>query len=348
MNPSSRLNYLSLKNRIPLSVTFEITYDCPMACLHCYLPETKGEKKKKKFLSEKEILSILGMLKKAGTMSVAFSGGEPLLRRELPQICLAAKKLNMDFTVYTSLICADRAMLEKLKKNGLKKLEVSLYGNKAEHEAVTGMKGSYEKTFENLILAKNLGFRIKLKTPLTGLNPYGPYKVKKIAEKFGFLFSVDPVLTLRNDGKELPEKIKAGRRNLERLVLSECFDVSENINPYSENEKLPLCSAGFNSAAVNPYGDLYPCLQLPYSFGNLRKKSFSVLWNSLKAERLRKKLYIKPSACLNCRLSAFCSHCPGISYLRGDLFKENKESCRLALLTSIKKGLKPLQKRMKK
>ncbi|MEW5951129.1 MAG: radical SAM protein [Elusimicrobiota bacterium] len=342
MNPSSRLNYISLKNKIPLSVTFEITYDCPLSCLHCYLPETKGEKKEKKYLSLKDILKILRMFKKAGTMSVAFTGGEPLLRKDLPQICAAAKKLNMDFTIYTSLICADEETLKNLKKNGLKKMEVSLYGDKKEHEAVTAMKDSYDMTFKNLILAGKLGFKIKLKTPLTGLNPQGPYKVKKIAENLGFSFSADPMLTLRNDGKELPYYVKAEKKDLKRLILSDCFDIAENISPYSDKENLPLCSAGFNTAAVNPYGILYPCVQLPYALGDLKKNTFFQIWKSGKAEEIRKKLYIKPKKCINCNLSRYCSHCPGISYLKGNIFKENKQSCQIALLTSIKKGPKTL------
>ena len=342
MNSSSRLNYISLINKIPLSVTFEITYDCPLSCLHCYLPETKGEKKKKKYLSLKNILKILRMLKEAGTMSIAFSGGEPLLRKDLPQICAAAKKLNMDFSVYTSLICTNEEILKNLKKSGLKKLEVSLYGEKKEHEAVTDMKGSYDETFKNLILAKNLGFKIKLKTPLTGVNPEGPYKVKKIAKKLGFSFSADPMLTLRNDGKELPEKIKTKKNDLKKLILSDSFDISENISSYSEKEYLPLCSAGFNTAAINPYGVVYPCIQLPYALGDLKKNTFLQIWKSGKAEKIRKKLYIKPKKCINCNFSKYCSHCPGISYLKGNIFKENKQSCQIALLTSIKKGPKTL------
>ncbi|NLI09684.1 MAG: radical SAM protein [Elusimicrobia bacterium] len=345
MKPSAGLNLFSLKHKIPLSLTFELTYDCPLSCAHCYL--SKKEEGKGKYLNTKEAIKILKMFKKAKTMSVAFTGGEPLLRKDLPEICLAAKALNFDFSLYTSLFPATYSILKRLKDCGLKKLEVSLYGEEKEHEAVTRKKGSYRLVLKNLKLAKKLGFKIKLKTPLTGLNPKGPYLVKKMALKNGFSFSADPLLTPKNDGHELPLHVKAKERDIENLVLSENRGLKEILNQ-NESETAPLCSAGFNTASVNPYGELFPCLQFPYSFGNLRKKDFFSLWNSRRAENFRKKLYLKPKACLNCDLDKYCSFCPGLGYIKGDLSKINRLTCFIALCSKKARAKRPLVFKNKK
>lgn len=330
MNPSSELNILSVKKRIPLSVTFELTYDCPLSCVHCYLVEKKTDKKK--ILKTQQAIRILEMFRKSGVMSIAFTGGEALLRKDLPKICLATKKLNFDFSVYTSLIPANYQMLKMLRESGLNKLEVSLYGHQKEHDRVTKMKGSYSLTMKNLEIAKLLGFKVKLKTPLTRLNPKGPYFVKEIAIKNGFHFSADPLLSPRNDGSNLPSYVKAKKKDIEMLVMTQTRKHSYADLNYCD-DKFPLCSAGFNTAAVNPYGQLYPCLQFPYSFGNLLKKDFYFLWKGKKAENFRKMLYLKPKKCLDCHLLSYCSYCPGFDYVRGNISKPSKEFCFMALST---------------
>ncbi len=339
MNPSAALNIISIKKRIPLSVTFELTYDCPLSCAHCYLTEKNA--KGKKMLTAGQAVRVLEILKKAGAMSAAFTGGEPLLRKDLPEICLAAKKLNIDFSVYTSLVTANYHLLKKLKESGLKKLEVSLYGAQKEHEAVTKTAGTYRLTMKNLELAKALGFKIKLKTPLTGLNPKGPYFVKETALKNGFSFAADPLLSPKNDGNCLPSYVRAKKRDIEKLVMRE--NRADRPFDFHSSDKFPLCSAGFNTAAVNPYGELYPCIQFPCSFGNLLKKDFSSLWKSEKAENFRKMLYIRPAKCLDCRLSDYCSYCPGFDYVKRNASKPDEYFCFIALCSRKAMNFRPLK-----
>lgn len=55
-------------------------------------------------------------------------------------------------------------------------------------------------------------------------------------------------------------------------------------------KRIPLCSAGTETVFITPTGNVYPCMILPYRFGNLREQGWEELWCSPKAEEIRKKV----------------------------------------------------------
>ncbi|HEC67280.1 MAG TPA: SPASM domain-containing protein [Candidatus Desulfofervidus auxilii] len=58
------------------------------------------------------------------------------------------------------------------------------------------------------------------------------------------------------------------------------------------------CSAGTYSSYIDPYGNVYPCTQWNFKFGNLKENSFKEIWWSKKAEKVRE--LIKNGKCPNC------------------------------------------------
>jgi len=338
MRPQTELNFLSLKKNIPLSATVELTRRCPYSCLHCYLPETRGLKKipTKTELTAAELGRIFGELRKLGAMSLALTGGEPFLREDLPEICALAVKHNLDAAIYTSLYPANPALLEKIRETGLKKLEISLYGRKKVYERVTGKKNSFKTVMENLKTAGRQGFKIKIKTPLLSLNGGEIRWLRSFCERNSYSLGIDPQLAPGNDGSLKNLSFAAKRKDLESLFKKTWFKPEKNPDGAQSGDN-PVCGAGRNVISIDPYGNVYPCLQLPLAAGNVKKETLSRIWKeSVKLEKLRRLLSRPPGECLKCALLSLCPRCPGISYLRGGDPRHAYEDARLMAKISRK------------
>ena len=330
---SAKLNTLSLAGNIPVSVTIELTRRCPLACLHCYLPETRGRAPAGKELSAAGWAAVLRQLARAGGMFLVFTGGEPLLRPDLPELCRLAKALNFDVRVFSTGLGLTPALAGELKKAGVSSFEMSFYGRPAAHDRVTGLKGSFRRSLAAARLLRRAGLRVKLKAPLMNLNSGQAAWLKGLAAREGFGIAFDPVVAPANDGDRSALKYRLAGSRLAAAVGS----LAGVPVPVRQEPGAPdfLCGAGRNVCAVGPDGALYPCLQIPVRLGNLAKRSFGDIWkNSPWLKKWRSAGSKDLKGCAGCRDLDFCSRCPGISLLEtGDIFAPNAAACAMAAIT---------------
>jgi radical SAM protein with 4Fe4S-binding SPASM domain len=96
-------------------------------------------------------------------------------------------------------------------------------------------------------------------------------------------------------------------------------------------EDLP-CSAGHNSCYISPYGDVFPCVQLPQAAGNLRREKFDDIWyHAPQLERLRAIRESQLPICSRCEIRSYCERCPGLALMEGgDLLGAYERACALA------------------
>jgi len=99
----------------------------------------------------------------------------------------------------------------------------------------------------------------------------------------------------------------------------------------SAYEDLP-CSAGHNSCYISPYGDVFPCVQLPQAAGNLRREKFADIWyHAPQLERLRDIRESQLPVCSQCEVRSYCERCPGLALMEsGDLLGAYERACALA------------------
>jgi len=340
--PSARLNALTLKKNIPVSVTIELTRRCPLRCLHCYLPETAGRARPGRELSGAQWEKILRRLARAGGLYLVFTGGEPLLRPDLPGLCRLAKALNFDVRVFSSGHGLTAALAAELKTAGVSAFELSFYGGPSVHDAVTRRSGSFAATLAAARLLKRSGLAVKMKVPLMTLNAGRAGWLRRLAEKEGFGISFDPVIAPANDGGKNALAYRLSGARLARALGSVVGAPAAGAAASSVREPVPdfLCGAGHNVCAVDPAGNLYPCLQLPVKLGNLTRQSFASVWKKNAWLKRWRRAGLKDLAvCSACPDIEFCSRCPGISFLEsGDAFAPNRPACDLAAALRKKHG----------
>lgn len=335
---TDRLTGLTLKKNIPLIATVELTRRCPCRCAHCYLPETQGRKKaaREKELRTEEWRAVLRQLADSGCLFLVFTGGEPLLRPDFAELCSGASALNFDIRVFTTGFGLAGGLLEKLKKTNISGFELSFYGRKRIHDSVTRRPGSFETTLSAAKRLRENGFKVKLKTPLMRSNCGETGYIMRLCAENGFQYGFDPVIAPANDGLKENLKLRPPAERLERIYKDPRLNgpTISKLRAGAVYEDF-FCGAGRNAFNIDPYGRLYPCLQIPVPLGDLKKTPFSRLWRDspwLKEWRNAKLSELKQ--CSGCGYAPTCSRCPGISLLEeGDLMAPNKSACRFAKIS---------------
>jgi radical SAM protein with 4Fe4S-binding SPASM domain len=175
----------------------------------------------------------------------------------------------------------------------------------------------------------------------------------RLAKELDCESALDPVLSPGNDGNRDNLRLRLDKKELAAVVellekngpraayrASRTAPRASRLAPLapSHASRAPsldfFCGAGRNVAAVDPYGDLSPCLQLPVKLGNVLQTPLMILWKSspwLKKWRALKTGDLKE--CRNCANLSICNRCPGVSLLEeGDVLVPNEPACEMAEL----------------
>lgn len=122
----------------------ELTYKCPMQCPYCSNPVDFAKYSNE--ISTEDWKRVLSEGRKLGAVQLGFSGGEPLLRKDLEELVEHARKLGFYSNLITAGVGADASRIGKLKEAGLDHVQVSFDGADAEmNDKVCGMKSFDQK-----------------------------------------------------------------------------------------------------------------------------------------------------------------------------------------------------------
>ena len=136
----------------PLACNYYLTLKCNDACEFCpHWRETSGEKE----ASLEQVKENLRGLKSLGVFYVDFTGGEPLLREDLPEILAYAKNLKL-FTVLTTNGKLFPEIGEKIAKNCDRLLFSLDFPDKAQHDQSRDEE-LFDRVLVSIKLAKSLG-----------------------------------------------------------------------------------------------------------------------------------------------------------------------------------------------
>ena len=133
------------KALIPLRYFFELTYRCNLNCPYCYI----GNERKKQELSKEEWFNIIDQIPFYSIVTLV--GGEPLLRKDFPEILnyLSKKIWNKTHVVSNGILITDEIIKEFIRSN-LMLLSVSLDGYGEVHDKNRGKSGIFDKIINNL------------------------------------------------------------------------------------------------------------------------------------------------------------------------------------------------------
>ncbi|MGB8543196.1 MAG: radical SAM protein [Candidatus Acidiferrales bacterium] len=339
----------TVQRHLPWSVHVDLTYRCNERCVHCYLDhEDHGEMK------SQEIKDVLEQLALAGTLFLTFSGGEIFLRADLFELLEFARSLHFDINLKTNALLIDVERARKLRELSIRKIQISIYSAEPEvHDAITKVRGSLERTLAAIRFLQAEGLNVKIACPLMKQNLTAYRNVQALAAELGVPYVLDMTITPKMDGdmsllqlrsstKELLPILQdaslnpraCSPNNMEVETISTGSATSSGIESQAY-EDIP-CSAGHNSCYISPYGDVFPCVQMPVATGNLRKQTFEDIWfRSEEMNRVRAVRESQLPVCSKCSIRQYCERCPGLAQMEGgDLLGAYERACELAELNA--------------
>ena len=144
------------------NLRISVTDRCNLRCTYC-MPEDVTFLPREELLRFEEIAAIAGVATSLGIDKIRLTGGEPLLRRDLPTLVgmLAPLPGLRDLSLTTNgILLADQA--ERLFSAGLRRLNVSLDTLDADRFRILARRDGLDRVIHGLMTAKQIGFRIKV------------------------------------------------------------------------------------------------------------------------------------------------------------------------------------------
>lgn len=287
----------------PITLTYSVTNRCQSRCKTCNIWKVYRDNPtlKAKELTLDEIERIFKSMDHVYFFNI--SGGEPFLRKDLPEIVDLACKYLKPKVIHTptnglapNIIEANTIkILDIMKKNGCGNIpftiKPSFDGIGIKHDEIRGVKGNFEKVIETYKKLVNLkedypNLHVSLGTVISKFNfsniteiasyvksLHPDSYINEIAEQRSELFTKDNPITPTDEEYELAIKkfsndtkeiIKQSRR-LDRITQSfRLVYYNLVIEILRQKRQVIPCYAGSSNAHINPYGDVWPCCILGY------------------------------------------------------------------------------------
>jgi MoaA/NifB/PqqE/SkfB family radical SAM enzyme len=279
------------RENILFSALVELTYRCNLNCYFCY----NDARLRGAPLSTEQYFRFFEDLRDLGTLNLTLSGGEPMAHPEFFTLGKKARELGFVVRVKTNGHALRGKLVQRMREEVDPFIvEISLHGATAEtHDRQTRVPGSFARLMSNLGEAQALGLRIKLNGALTAWNEREIDAMFALADELGVPLQVDPQVTGRDNGDLEPLQISPSREGVTRLfelqrrrsaaydgnLQSPTGDAAADAPETASAIGAKHCGAGSSNIIVDPYGNVYPCVQWRRLVGNLHQQSIAALWN---------------------------------------------------------------------
>ncbi len=329
----------------PFLVVWDFTHKCNLSCKHCY--SNSGATHETELTTE-EALGVVDQLVDAGVIALAFSGGEPLSRKDFFEVASYAAKRGLYVSVATNGTLLTKENVWKLKQAKINYVEVSIDGATANtHDSFRGVPSAFSKAVAGLKNCAEVDLCVCIATTATKSNIDEMPEILDLAEEIGAerftYFNFIPT----GRGKEhydqdlspeereklmlyLLDRMSKGYKvtilttapQLARVALqcqgpgdTATMSMAHMQTVKVSKKAVPLadfiggCGAGRLYCSLSPQGDVHPCVFLPINVGNLKKEKFVDIWlNSKLFNALRNRDNLK-GPCGKCHYKYICGGC---------------------------------------
>jgi radical SAM protein with 4Fe4S-binding SPASM domain len=345
--PHQRVTLASERRPI---VVWNVTRTCNLRCVHCYTDSEsvsyEGE------LDTKEGKKLIDELADFSIPSLLFSGGEPLMRKDLFELIEYAAGKGVRPVISTNGTLIDKEKAGKIRDSGVVYVGISLDGMEEVNDRFRGMEGAFRRAMEGFDNCREVNQRVGLRLTLTHMNYLDLNRIFDFIEEEGInracfyhLVYSGRGLDITKDDLTHAESRKAMDVILERT--KDYFERGRDINiltvdnhadgvyiyrklleedPARAEEVRKLLawnggaahSTGVGIGNIDYLGNVHPDqFWQDYTFGNVRERPFGEIWTDT-GDPLMKGLknkaeYIKG----RCRLCRYRDLCTGAMRVRG-------------------------------
>jgi 12,18-didecarboxysiroheme deacetylase len=328
------------KDKRPV-VVWNITQRCNLKCVHCYAHAKDVTFKNE--LTTEEGKALLDDFAQFGVPVVLFSGGEPVMRKDLPELASYAVAHGMRAVISTNgtLITPEKAAL--FKEIGLSYVGISLDGMEEVNDRFRGVKGAFRGAVDGIRNCQEAGIKVGLRFTVNRLNAAEIPRIFDLLEELNVPRICFYHLVYTGRGSKLIEEDLSHEET--RAVLDLIMDRTKDLHdrgkptevltvdnhadgpylylrlkkedPERAKEVLELLkmnegnNSGRGIGCVSWDGAIHADqFWRHYSFGNVRERPFSEVWTDTSNELMKrlkdKKKYVK-GRCAECQWLDICA-----------------------------------------
>lgn len=327
------------KDKKPV-VVWNITRKCNLKCVHCYAHAVDEALETE--LTTDEGKALIDDLAAFGSPVILFSGGEPMVRKDLPELAEYAVQKGMRAVISTNGTLITKNMAKTLKAIGLSYVGISLDGMQEINDKFRGLKGSFEKAMDGIRNCQAAGIKVGLRFTINKFNNDEIPRIFDLLEEmdiprvcFYHLVYAGRGSTLVEEDLSHEESRKAVDLIIDRTKqlhdkgkAKEVLTVDNHADgpylymrmlkedPERAKEVLELLqmnegnNSGRGIGCVSWDGEVYADqFWRHHSFGNVRNRPFSKIWTEpedpLLLQLKEKKKHVK-GKCATCRWLDIC------------------------------------------
>jgi len=310
-------------------IVWNITSQCNLSCLHCYAVKDKEMGRE---LGTKEILAAIDDLASIKIPLIIFSGGEPLLRKDIFYISSYAVNKGIRISLSTNGTLIDKEMAKKIKETGINYVGISIDGMSACQDFFRQKIGTFKQNISAIKHCQDLGINTGIRFTISKYNIKELEDTLSLVENlkvnrfclYHLVYSgrakdlIQNDLTTKQRKTALDTLIKftlrlEGKVNV-LTVDSPCDGIylMQKFCQRGIGDSYPGCSAGIRLFNIDEEGLVHPCqFWQDYSFGNIREEKFSAIMRK-KDEllmQLRSKQNFLKGKCGLCKYKSVCGGC---------------------------------------
>jgi len=299
----------------PISVPYRsdivLTYQCNNNCEHCYV----GRQKPFPEMEKEDWKKVIRRLWDIGIPHITFTGGEPTLRKDLPELVSYAEEIGLVTGAITNGRLLTQELISELVGAGLDHIQITIESYREETHNKMVKADGWKETLEGIKNSLDSPLYVLTNTTLTKDN------CNEIEEHIAFLkqigiekFAYNSLIYSGNGcnvGTGIEEEVigKYVRRikeNAEEHELDFIWYTPTHycvFDPCVAGVGLKQCSAAKYNIAIEPNGDVIPCQSYFETMGNILNDSWEKIWNSDVARYLRNREYAEEK----------CKVCPDLN-----------------------------------
>lgn len=310
----------SHKPSAPYRMDIAITYQCNNDCTHCYNARPRNFPQ----LSKHEWLKIIDRIWDLGIPHVVFTGGEPTLYKDLPELVHYAESKGIITGINTNgRNLANNDYLNELLSAGLDHIQITLESSDSSiHDEMVNAPGAWAETVAGIRNVLNSNVYMMTNTTMLKTN------YKSLPETLDFLAELGvPTIGLNAliySGKGRDVGTGLSETKLEPLLEIAKEKTNQNnqkliwytptqycrFNPITHGLGVKGCSAALYNMCIEPNGDVLPCQSYYVSLGNILHNTWDSIWNHELSIQLRERKNL-PEKCKNCEFVQECGGgCP--------------------------------------
>jgi MoaA/NifB/PqqE/SkfB family radical SAM enzyme len=285
----------------PYMAEFDITYRCNCRCRMCQ----RWNDPRPESMTVADYQRLATDFKQMAVHQISVAGGEPLVRKDVFDIISNFADADLSVNLCTNGMAVEK-LASQIIRSGATCITISLDGATADsHDRIRGVKGSYDQVVAGIhrILDAKRSWRPIVRVRMT-VSSSNQGEIRSFIQKWqgvaddvllqpvhhcgdSYYTGMQPAeLALRPDilSKQLHNTPLAGDKYMTTLIRSLKL---KGVYPDFR------CFAGVLMVRIDPWGDVYPCLEQHVKIGSIKNRSFRDLWRSPEFNRVRDRLRSK-------------------------------------------------------